>query len=40
MSTYWNSTNTAHYGSAKRYIPEIPWNDACASVLISNYPHQ
>ncbi|MGB9489729.1 MAG: protease pro-enzyme activation domain-containing protein, partial [Terriglobales bacterium] len=23
------------YGSAKSYIPEIPWNDSCASVLLS-----
>ena len=37
LSTYWNSTNTATYGSAKSYIPEIPWNDSCASVLIANY---
>jgi subtilase family serine protease len=36
-STYWNSTNTATYGSAKSYIPEIPWNDSCASVLLSTY---
>jgi len=36
-STYWNSTNTAAYGSAKSYIPEIPWNDSCASVLLSKY---
>ena len=35
FSTYWNSTNTSGYGSAKSYIPEIPWNDACASALIS-----
>ena len=25
------------YGSAKQYVPEIPWNDACASALIANY---
>jgi Pro-kumamolisin, activation domain/Divergent InlB B-repeat domain len=36
-STYWNSTNTATYGSAKSYIPEIPWNDTCASQLIATY---
>ena len=36
-STYWNSTNTATYGSAKSYIPEIPWNDSCASVFLSTY---
>jgi hypothetical protein len=36
-STYWNSTNTPTYGSAKSYIPEIPWNDTCASQLIATY---
>jgi len=36
-STYWNSTNTATYESAKSYVPEIPWNDSCASALISSY---
>jgi len=34
-STYWNPTNTANYGSALSYIPEIPWNSSCASELIS-----
>jgi subtilase family serine protease len=34
-STYWNATNTSTYGSAKSYIPEIPWNDSCASALIA-----
>ena len=37
LSTYWNSTNSSDYGSAKSYIPEIPWNDACASTLITDY---
>jgi subtilase family serine protease len=36
-STYWNSTNTSTYGSAKSYIPEIPWNDSCASALLAGY---
>lgn len=36
-STYWNSSNTATYGSAKSYIPEIPWNDSCGSELIASY---
>ncbi|MGA7218846.1 MAG: protease pro-enzyme activation domain-containing protein, partial [Candidatus Sulfotelmatobacter sp.] len=36
-STYWNSGNTASYGSAKSYIPEIPWNDSCADSLIINF---
>lgn len=35
-STYWRSKNNATYGSAKSYIPEIPWNDSCASTLITN----
>lgn len=35
-STYWNSSNTSTYESAKSYIPEIPWNDSCASVLLSS----
>lgn len=34
-STYWNSANTATFASAKSYIPEIPWNDSCASQLIA-----
>ena len=33
--TYWNATNTSTFGSAKSYIPEIPWNDSCASVLLA-----
>ncbi len=35
-STYWNTTNSATFASAKSYIPEIPWNDSCASVLLAN----
>jgi subtilase family serine protease len=33
---YWKATNNSIYGSAKSYIPEIAWNDSCASTLISN----
>ncbi len=36
-STYWSSTNTSTWGSALSYIPEIPWNDSCASVLIATF---
>jgi hypothetical protein len=36
-ATYWNATNAANYGSALSYIPEIPWNETCASVLIGDY---
>jgi hypothetical protein len=35
--TYWNASNAANYGSALSYIPEIPWNDSCASLLRADY---
>ncbi len=35
-NTYWG-VNTSTYGSALSYIPEIPWNDSCASVLVATY---
>lgn len=38
ISKYWNtSSNTSTYGSALSYIPEIPWNDSCASALSASY---
>jgi subtilase family serine protease len=38
-STYWKSStnNGTTYGSALSYIPEIPWNDSCASELIAGF---
>jgi hypothetical protein len=33
ISTYWNSSNSPTYGSARSYIPEIPWNNSCGSEL-------
>ncbi len=36
-TTYWAPTNTATFGSALSYIPEIPWNDSCASQILANY---
>ncbi len=36
-TTYWNSSNTSSFGSAISYVPEIPWNDSCPGLLISNY---
>jgi subtilase family serine protease len=36
-STYWSNTNTSAYGSALSYIPEIPWNDSCGSLLAAQY---
>ncbi len=35
-SMYWSNTNTATYGSALSYIPEIPWNGSCAGALITS----
>ncbi len=34
-ATYWKNTNSRTYESAKSYIPEIPWNDSCASQLLA-----
>ncbi len=36
-STYWNAANSPSFASAKSYIPEIPWNNSCASTLIAWY---
>jgi subtilase family serine protease len=36
-ASYWNTKNTTTFGSAKSYINEIPWNDSCASVLITTF---
>jgi len=36
-SRYWSSMNGPTYGSARSYVPEIPWNDTCASTLISKF---
>lgn len=36
-SVYWSSANSPSYGSAKSYIPEIPWNTTCASQLYATF---
>src|ERR1700674_4040833 len=36
-ANYWNSGNTSAFGSARSYIPEIPWNNSCAGALLSTY---
>ena len=36
-STYWSNTNSSIGRSAKSYIPEIPWNDSCASSILFEY---
>ncbi len=36
VANYWSLvSNTATYGSALSYIPEIPWNDSCANGLLA-----
>lgn len=32
---YWTSSNSPAHNSARSYIPEIPWNGSCASMLIT-----
>ncbi len=39
-SKYWNPGNTTSFGSAKSYIPEIPWNDSCADSVTINFLQQ
>lgn len=34
---YWSSSNSATYGSALSYVPEIPWNDSCAGAVLAEY---
>jgi len=34
---YWSAGNSAVGGSAKSYVPEIPWNGSCASELTASY---
>ncbi len=36
-ATYWKPTNSKTYESAKSYIPEIPWDDSCASSLLAQF---
>ena len=34
QETYWSAANGADYLSAQSYIPEMTWNDSCASPLV------
>jgi subtilase family serine protease len=34
-SGYFNTYNNVWYGSARSYVPEIPWGDSCATVMLS-----
>lgn len=37
VSGYWGSTNSPTGGDALSYVPEIPWDDSCADVLIATF---
>ena len=36
-STYWSTSNTSAGKSAKSYVPEMPWNDSCASSILFSF---
>jgi subtilase family serine protease len=36
-STYWSKSNTVNGKSAKSYVPEMPWDDSCASSILYEY---
>ncbi len=36
-NTYWSATNSKTYESALSYVPEIPWNNSCASLLLADF---
>jgi pseudomonalisin len=36
-SQYWNATNDPIGRSAKSYVPEMPWNNSCASSVLYRY---
>jgi subtilase family serine protease len=37
QSIYWSASNSLTYESAKKYIPEVPWNNSCASPLVAYF---
>jgi subtilase family serine protease len=36
-SIYWSTSNNSIGKSAKSYVPEMPWNDSCASNILFSY---
>jgi subtilase family serine protease len=34
---FWSSTNSSTFASAKSYVPEMAWNDTCASTLVAQF---
>jgi subtilase family serine protease len=37
VKKYWSKTNSATFGSAKSYIPEIPWDNSCANSTLATF---
>jgi hypothetical protein len=37
ISTFWNASNTPTFESVKSYVPEMTWNDTCASSIYNAY---
>ncbi len=37
IPTYWSGKNGPGLGSAKSYVPEIPWDDSCAGKVLIQY---
>ncbi len=36
-ATYWAANNVRQFDSARSYIPEIPWNNACSSRVLFSF---
>ncbi|MGA2689667.1 MAG: hypothetical protein ABSE85_16520, partial [Candidatus Korobacteraceae bacterium] len=36
-TSYWNNNDSSPYGSALSYVPEMAWNDTCASTVLVDY---
>lgn len=36
-TNYWNNNDSSPYGSALSYVPEMAWNDTCASTVLVDY---
>jgi subtilase family serine protease len=36
-NAYWNANDSAPYGSALSYIPEMTWNQSCGSTLLASF---
>ncbi len=37
QSAYWSATNSTYYGDALSYVPEMAWNESCASSILAAY---